>query len=113
KGEIASTFLVVLVTLPQLLFSSKVRSEEHTSELQSLRHLVCRLLLVKRDLQDLFAGALVERPLWITFLLFHTINYSFIGNYFGPSLPPTCHFLLIFTEPTAPPVSPSGRFLVL
>src|ERR1039458_8224926 len=27
---------------------SKTRSEEHTSELQSLRHLVCRLLLVKR-----------------------------------------------------------------
>src|SRR5437899_9759488 len=25
--------------------SEKVRSEEHTSELQSLRHLVCRLLL--------------------------------------------------------------------
>src|ERR1035441_8700068 len=25
--------------------SSRVRSEEHTSELQSLRHLVCRLLL--------------------------------------------------------------------
>src|ERR1039458_7911924 len=25
------------------------RSEEHTSELQSLRHLVCRLLLVKRE----------------------------------------------------------------
>src|ERR1039458_2521856 len=27
--------------------ASPVRSEEHTSELQSLRHLVCRLLLVK------------------------------------------------------------------
>src|ERR1035441_10958425 len=27
--------------------SSAVRSEEHTSELQSLRHLVCRLLLEK------------------------------------------------------------------
>src|ERR1035441_10798094 len=26
------------------------RSEEHTSELQSLRHLVCRLLLVKQHL---------------------------------------------------------------
>src|SRR5258705_4707751 len=26
-----------------------VRSEEHTSELQSLRHLVCRLLLVKNN----------------------------------------------------------------
>src|SRR5258705_4807276 len=27
----------------------KIRSEEHTSELQSLRHLVCRLLLVKEN----------------------------------------------------------------
>src|SRR5258705_4569897 len=27
------------------------RSEEHTSVLQSLRHLVCRLLLEKKDLQ--------------------------------------------------------------
>src|ERR1035441_10958138 len=26
----------------------KIRSEEHTSELQSLRHLVCRLLLEKK-----------------------------------------------------------------
>src|SRR5258705_4973308 len=26
-----------------------LRSEEHTSELQSLRHLVCRLLLVKKN----------------------------------------------------------------
>src|SRR5215472_14247084 len=28
--------------------SSAARSEEHTSELQSLRHLVCRLLLEKK-----------------------------------------------------------------
>src|SRR5258705_6952986 len=28
--------------------SPKTRSEEHTSELQSLRHLVCRLLLEKK-----------------------------------------------------------------
>src|SRR5258705_6405718 len=28
--------------------SAMVRSEEHTSELQSLRHLVCRLLLEKK-----------------------------------------------------------------
>src|SRR5258705_4785883 len=28
------------------------RSEEHTSELQSLRHLVCRLLLEKKKLSD-------------------------------------------------------------
>src|SRR5258705_9416609 len=33
---------------------SRIRSEEHTSELQSLRHLVCRLLLEKKksDLND-------------------------------------------------------------
>src|SRR5258705_9081752 len=29
--------------------TSPVRSEEHTSELQSLRHLVCRLLLEKKN----------------------------------------------------------------
>src|SRR5947199_7809688 len=29
-------------------FSFRGRSEEHTSELQSLRHLVCRLLLEKK-----------------------------------------------------------------
>src|SRR5882724_12186527 len=32
--------------LPDLL--TPLRSEEHTSELQSLRHLVCRLLLEKK-----------------------------------------------------------------
>src|SRR5262245_64967311 len=28
---------------------ARIRSEEHTSELQSLRHLVCRLLLEKKN----------------------------------------------------------------
>src|SRR5205814_7037652 len=32
----------------QLTVGKLVRSEEHTSELQSLRHLVCRLLLEKK-----------------------------------------------------------------
>src|SRR5262245_66336606 len=32
--------------------SSTARSEEHTSELQSLRHLVCRLLLEKKKDDD-------------------------------------------------------------
>src|SRR5262245_65371671 len=31
--------------------TAPVRSEEHTSELQSLRHLVCRLLLEKKKKQ--------------------------------------------------------------
>src|ERR1039458_5970750 len=30
-----------------MIIQSTIRSEEHTSELQSLRHLVCRLLLEK------------------------------------------------------------------
>src|SRR5438045_6709137 len=31
----------------------EARSEEHTSELQSLRHLVCRLLLEKKKIEEL------------------------------------------------------------
>src|SRR5438045_6380430 len=33
---------------PHMTVRENVRSEEHTSELQSLRHLVCRLLLEKK-----------------------------------------------------------------
>src|SRR5258705_493084 len=33
---------------PERDVAARVRSEEHTSELQSLRHLVCRLLLEKK-----------------------------------------------------------------
>src|SRR5205814_9453994 len=33
------------------------RSEEHTSELQSLRHLVCRLLLEKKNLHNYLGQA--------------------------------------------------------
>src|SRR5262245_63229438 len=32
------------------------RSEEHTSELQSLRHLVCRLLLEKKNVSDVISN---------------------------------------------------------
>src|SRR5205814_9240905 len=38
-----------LVGLDQCVKSGRYRSEEHTSELQSLRHLVCRLLLEKKN----------------------------------------------------------------
>src|SRR5438045_7145460 len=34
---------------PGLFVKGEIRSEEHTSELQSLRHLVCRLLLEKKN----------------------------------------------------------------
>src|SRR2546425_8404112 len=38
---------------PQVLFELAVRSEEHTSELQSLAYLVCRLLLEKKKKKTL------------------------------------------------------------
>src|SRR3982751_1826287 len=39
-----------------------VRSEEHTSELQSLRHLVCRLLLEKKKKASLWQSDQIRRP---------------------------------------------------
>src|SRR5262245_64078159 len=39
--------------LVTLTFYFIIRSEEHTSELQSLRHLVCRLLLEKKKIKHL------------------------------------------------------------
>src|SRR5262245_63929609 len=39
------------------------RSEEHTSELQSLRHLVCRLLLEKKNTTSKHSGALMSSRL--------------------------------------------------
>src|SRR5262245_65379852 len=39
-----------LPTLPAVGRDMQIRSEEHTSELQSLRHLVCRLLLEKKHM---------------------------------------------------------------
>src|SRR5258705_6059356 len=58
--EAAKAILVpiVLVVLPATIVMGFTfpRSEEHTSELQSLRHLVCRLLLEKKK-EFRFIGA--------------------------------------------------------
>src|SRR5258705_7179475 len=42
------------------IFSRKTRSEEHTSELQSLRHLVCRLLLEKKKKNIIISKTLIS-----------------------------------------------------
>src|ERR1039458_7247319 len=39
-----------------------IRSEEHTSELQSLRHLVCRLLLERKNIKPHPPNAAVGTP---------------------------------------------------
>src|SRR5205814_9106302 len=43
-----NVYQVFLDAAPKVLCLAAKRSEEHTSELQSLRHLVCRLLLEKK-----------------------------------------------------------------
>src|SRR5438445_9846851 len=40
--------LVAITTLAGVVIGSSIRSEEHTSELQSRQYLVCRLLLEKK-----------------------------------------------------------------
>src|SRR5438045_6549438 len=40
------------------------RSEEHTSELQSLRHLVCRLLLEKKKCLTKWISRTSRQPVW-------------------------------------------------
>src|SRR5262245_64559986 len=42
------------VASPASVSRSSARSEEHTSELQSLRHLVCRLLLEKKKTKNIY-----------------------------------------------------------
>src|SRR5258705_5631378 len=48
EGRIIWGDQLMLIFARYILKESPGRSEEHTSELQSLRHLVCRLLLEKK-----------------------------------------------------------------
>src|SRR5690625_6706317 len=43
------TAVILTISVCMLIFAKKRRSEEHTSELQSRGHLVCRLLLEKKN----------------------------------------------------------------
>src|SRR3712207_8451931 len=54
------TFVIFIFTTNTIIFckvsspsSGTIRSEEHTSELQSRQYLVCRLLLEKKKMYDL------------------------------------------------------------
>src|SRR5947199_5968678 len=54
--EMAPVEITEIGTMASFEPSRMIRSEEHTSELQSLRHLVCRLLLEKKNLAQLGGG---------------------------------------------------------
>src|SRR5437660_9287243 len=52
------------------------RSEEHTSELQSRGHLVCRLLLEKKKKNDF--GRTIPQ---VTYVITHTLNMHHLAEY--------------------------------
>src|SRR5437899_6047478 len=56
-GQAGVKFLIEVFGDPIFLHSELDRSEEHTSELQSLRHLVCRLLLEKKKKKRMYEKA--------------------------------------------------------
>src|SRR5947199_3919641 len=56
------------------LYTVSIRSEEHTSELQSLRHLVCRLLLEKKNVLN--ASPRAYFPSTATLQAFATRNFT-------------------------------------
>src|SRR5262245_65244149 len=49
----------IFTRAPSFRLGAIVRSEEHTSELQSLRHLVCRLLLEKKKKKTIYTRAII------------------------------------------------------
>src|SRR5690625_6585399 len=49
KGEVQQGVVEVVIPRDELNSYKEKRSEEHTSELQSRGHLVCRLLLEKKN----------------------------------------------------------------
>src|SRR2546429_4654556 len=53
------------------------RSEEHTSELQSRLHLVCRLLLEKKKNRKIQTAALLSPPPFYVLQFFEKITYTF------------------------------------
>src|SRR5258705_10124809 len=65
-----------------------IRSEEHTSELQSLRHLVCRLLLEKKKKKETTSTQKV--PLNYTMFIRHTDQELISPQDYTHNNPPTC-----------------------
>src|SRR2546429_1440519 len=62
-GRSSGTARTILTPSSRKVDSRSARSEEHTSELQSRLHLVCRLLLEKKNDKRLNRELLAERSL--------------------------------------------------
>src|SRR2546422_7775235 len=64
QEDVGALELVVLVAQRSVVQQIEGRSEEHTSELQSRLHLVCRLLLEKKKTQGLQRSTTTSPWLW-------------------------------------------------
>src|ERR1039458_10650255 len=73
REEMALNELRVALTITQEHLAKILRSEEHTSELQSLRHLVCRLLLEKKRILNVkWIESVNCRTRWTTSYVRHS-----------------------------------------
>src|SRR5471030_3316239 len=85
------------------------RSEEHTSELQSLRHLVCRLLLEKKKTdsraEDDFLATLDTPSIQICQRLMRGVVLACLSSSSSMLAPPRCMLFFFFLMIRRPPRS--------
>src|SRR3989338_4803563 len=89
------------------------RSEEHTSELQSQFHLVCRLLLEKKDCISTFVSTVYSTfPLLMVYsiLLMRTVNAASDVSFFLATIYPCLFFLMAGPPPKLPFFPPPALF---
>src|SRR5471030_3082793 len=92
--ETSFTSQAASIEIDQLRAPSNRRSEEHTSELQSLRHLVCRLLLEKKKYSETISY-------FFAFMACPCARIIFIA----PSIASLLYFLFFFLMIRRPPRS--------
>src|SRR3954449_10224300 len=85
-----------------------IRSEEHTSELQSHSHLVCRLLLEKKKTENskyLISPASSSTPHRVCLTLSYILLCTSLIRHPPPGLPhpPVSSFIFFFLKKRAPP----------
>src|SRR5438034_7704426 len=77
NDDVANALRDLIVDLvPANQIAQCIRSEEHTSELQSHSDLVCRLLLEKKNVPDHQEWVLRDRPVVVTEDDFFVIDFS-------------------------------------
>src|SRR6266436_4789648 len=110
----AANLMGKAVELALLTVGRMQRSEEHTSELQSRLHLVCRLLLEKKKIRFLFCyvssprrAAMMLRTPWVLF------GQALATESSRSSMMPGVPEFFFFSTTPAPPASPLFPYTTL